>query len=248
MLADNQAALVSAPIAEEPRRLKERVPHIEPLFEDGIFVEKYSRNMKRSAGPDFRPIVRYTLDQLRDVPQPHVLELGPGPGWVGITVAQKRQDAQVTGIDVSEAYTEIANQNARSMRLEQRVSFRQGDARSLHDFSDNSIDAVISNQSFHYWDPPAIVLNEIARVLKPGGVFCIGDDRRDLTPMASMIVAVTKWFMHPQIRRSWMSSIQGCYTADEVSSIFEQSDLKEFWELKLGARMFMARGRLATLD
>ena len=159
MLAEDQADLASVPDTEKPRKSNERVPHIEPLFENGIFVENYSRNMKRSAGPDFRPIVQYTIDQLVDVPHPHILELGPGPGWIGIEVAQKRHDARVTGIDVSEAYTEIANQNAKSKRLERRVLFRQGDARSLHDFAKHSIDAVISNQSFHYWEPPAIVLN-----------------------------------------------------------------------------------------
>lgn len=221
-----------------------RVPHIEPLFEDATFVSEYSRLTKRYAGPDYEPILKFTLAELQGVDQPRILELGPGPGWIGITLAKRRKDARVTGIDISTTYVEIANQNAAHEGVDGRVDFRKGDAGRLDDFADGSIDAVVSNQSFHYWEPPGNVLREIARVLKPNGVFCIGDDRRDLTLTARIVIMLTKWLLTSSVRESWMRSLQGSFTSHEVRAIIAQSELARHAEVKLYPRMFFVQGRL----
>ncbi|PQO26596.1 class I SAM-dependent methyltransferase [Blastopirellula marina] len=240
--------LEQSPVTSQaPQQLKtndDRIPHIEPLFEDATFVSEYSRLTKRYAGPDYEPILKYTLAQLKEVEQPRILELGPGPGWIGITLAKRRKDARVTGVDISSTYVEIANQNAAHEGVDDRVDFRKGDACRLEDFPDGSMDAVISNQSFHYWEPPENVLREVVRVLKPNGVFCIGDDRRDLTFMASLIVMLTKWFLTANVRESWMRSLQGSFTSKEVQAILEHSDLHGHAEVKLYPRMFFVQGRL----
>ncbi|TWT30624.1 class I SAM-dependent methyltransferase [Blastopirellula retiformator] len=235
---------VTSPAPEDVTGEISRIPHIEPLFEDVEFVSEYSRLTKRYAGADYEPILKFALAELKQVEQPRVLELGPGPGWIGISLAKRRKDIRVTGIDISNTYVDIANENAAHEGVDDRVDFRKGDACSLDDFADGTLDAVISNQSFHYWEPPTAVLREVARVLKPNGVFCIGDDRRDLTFLASFIVLLTKWFLTASVRESWMRSLQGSFTAAEVKEIIERSELKHDAQIKLYPRMFFVQGRL----
>jgi ubiquinone/menaquinone biosynthesis C-methylase UbiE len=124
--------------------------------------------------------LNYLARQLDPGQPTHVLEIGPGPGWIGIQLAQSHPAVQVTGIDISAAFVMIANENSRREGVADRVTFTLGDATQMEGLADDSFDAVFSNQSFHYWDPPECVLNQIARVLKPSGVFCIGDDHRDM--------------------------------------------------------------------
>ena len=176
-----------------------------------------------------------------------MLEIGPGPGWIAICMAKRHATMHVTGVDISDEFLQIADENKVSEGVEDRVTFVKGDARQLHDWGEAAFDAVVSNQSLHYWESPRLVLNEIARVLKPGGLFCIGDDRRDLTFTAKIAVGLSKWVLTRQVRRSWMASIAGCYTAREVEELLDDSDLKGQWELRVFSRMVFAQGRVAAL-
>lgn len=225
----------------------ERIPHIEPQFNDAVFVAEYSRLTKRYAFPDYAPITRFTLSSLAEVMQPEILELGPGPGWCGILLARGRTDATVRGLDVSETYVAIANENAKTEGVRDRVSFHVGDACQLGDFQDHSFDAVISNQSFHYWDAPTTILDEISRILKPGGTFCIGADRRDLSYYARFGVRVSKLFLTARVRESWMRSFKGSYTLEEAVRIVEQSKLRDNALIKTYPRMFYIQGQTSSL-
>jgi SAM-dependent methyltransferase len=60
------------------------------------------------------------------------------------------------------------------------LRFRVGDVAALP-FADNSVDLVVSTLSLHHWDDPAAGLNEIVRVLGPGGQAWIYDFRTALT-------------------------------------------------------------------
>lgn len=225
----------------------ERVPHIEPLFDDQPFVASYSRLTRWFAKSDYEPLLEYTLKGVAHLDQPTVLELGPGPGWIAIFMAKRHATMHVTGVDISDEFLQIADKNKVREGVGDRVTFVKGDAGQLHHWGEAAFDAVVSNQSLHYWDSPRLVLNEIAHVLKPGAIFCIGDDRRDLTFAARIAVGLGKWFLTPQVRRSWMASIAGCYTAREVEKLLDDSELKGQWELRVFSRMVFAQGRVSAL-
>ena len=83
----------------------------------------------------------------------------------------------------------IAQRNAGEYGLADRVEYVKGDARNMP-FEDAYFDAVFSNGSLHEWAHPEDILNEIARVLKPGGRYCISDLRRDMNPLVEMVPLV----------------------------------------------------------
>ena len=159
-------------------------------------------------------------------------------------MAGRRNDISVVGLDTSESYVEIANANAVEAGVADRAVFRVGDACSLGDHDDNSLDAVISSQSFHYWETPVEVLNEIGRILKPGGVFYITSDRRDLTLWATIVVTLTKWLLPKSVRESWMRSFQGAFTIAEVREIVGQSELSDVASITTRSRMYSIIGKV----
>jgi len=110
-----------------------------------------------------------------------VLEVAPGPGYFCIELAKLGQYS-ISGLDISHTFVEIANQKAADAGV--RVDFRQGNAASLP-FPDDTFDFLLCRAAFKNFGQPVRALQEMCRVLKPGGRGLIIDLNRDATP-ASM--------------------------------------------------------------
>lgn len=96
-----------------------------------------------------------------------ILDLGAATG--GATAALKKQygRARIVSVDLSQQMLRCC---AKKRRRWSRAAEVQGDAASLP-FAENSFDLVFANLLMPWVDTPATVLKEIARVLRPGGVF-----------------------------------------------------------------------------
>ena len=106
-------------------------------------------------------------------------DLDSGPGHLVIRLAQAAPGLQVTGIDLSDEMLVEAQRYARRSGLEDRIAFKKGDVAQIP-FPDDSLDLVVSTLSLHHWSDPVGALDEIARVLRPGGSFLVFDLRRDM--------------------------------------------------------------------
>jgi SAM-dependent methyltransferase len=104
-----------------------------------------------------------------DVKGKKILDAGCGFGSYSISCAQR--GALVTAVDISPTMIELAKQEAAQVGLE--LDFRVGDTTNLEDIPPDTFDMVISSVAacFHI----ALFFQEMARVLKPGGVFCFSD-------------------------------------------------------------------------
>lgn len=107
-------------------------------------------------------------------PSPYVLEIGTGQGLGAIFLAGKLKDASFIAIDNEHDMVEAAAQNVRGAGLQDRIRVEWGDALAL-DFSDESFDTVISITVLHHVPGYERAVAEVARVLKPGGMFMIMD-------------------------------------------------------------------------
>lgn len=97
----------------------------------------------------------------------HLLDVGSGIGGPARFMAH-RFGCRVTGIDLTAEFCEVARHLTKSMGMESKVDFRQGDALSMP-FADRKFDGAYSmNVSMNIADKPAFY-REIRRVLKPGG-------------------------------------------------------------------------------
>ena len=93
-----------------------------------------------------------------------VLEIGCGLGTDGAQFA--KAGADYTGIDLTEAAIELARRRFECSGLQ--GEFRVADAENL-DFADGSFDLVYSHGVLHHTPDTARAVQEIHRVLKPGG-------------------------------------------------------------------------------
>ena len=112
-----------------------------------------------------------------------VLEVGSGPGRLGVRLAREAPGMTLTGVDISDAMVERAARRAAGAGLSERVRFEVGDVGALP-FADQEFDGVVSTLSLHHWPDPASGLAEIYRVLKPGGEARIYDLAHWLWPPA----------------------------------------------------------------
>jgi SAM-dependent methyltransferase len=114
-----------------------------------------------------------------------VLDLGCGRGLMVVGAARRLQSGDATGVDLWRA-TDLAGNTPAALRANAaaegvagRVRLTTGDMCSLP-FADASFDAIVSRAAVHNVSHPAErrkVLEETARVLRPGGSVVLSDIR-----------------------------------------------------------------------
>lgn len=116
---------------------------------------------------------KFVVAKAGDAGQGRVLDLATGTGDIASLLAQANPHAQVVGGDFSRNMLEEAKKRFAHTKIE----WRECDANNLP-FDDNSFDAVTFGYLLRNVDNTPAVLQEIYRVLKPGGrIVCL-----DTTP------------------------------------------------------------------
>ena len=100
-----------------------------------------------------------------------VLEVAPGPGYLAVEIARLGR-FQVTGLDISHTFVQIASENAREAGV--TVQFRQGDVAHTP-FASESFDLIVCQAAFKNFTLPRSALAEMHRVLRTGGTAVIQD-------------------------------------------------------------------------
>jgi malonyl-CoA O-methyltransferase len=105
------------------------------------------------------------LDLLR-VPPTAVLDLGAGTGLAARAMKRRFRSAKVTAADMAAPMLAVTRRRSRFWRPIRCV---QADARNLP-FEDASFDLVFCNLMLQWVTPPDAALEEMRRVLRPGGL------------------------------------------------------------------------------
>ena len=130
----------------------------------GIVGALIGRKMARGNATE----AAWTVALLDIQPNDQVLEVGFGPGVAVQHAAERATGGGVSGIDYPETMVRAASRrNAAAIRAG-RVALKRGDVAALP-FPDAAFDKAYAIHSIYFWPQPTAALQELWRVLKPGG-------------------------------------------------------------------------------
>lgn len=172
-----------------------------------------------AAGPmrraGLRPIAEFMRG--RDQRNVRLLDVACGTGRFLRQLRIAWPAMQLAGLDLSRSYLDEARRHLRGLRAANLI---QGAAESMP-LSDASMDIVTSVFLFHELPPDVrrSVAAEIARVLKPGGLFVFIDSLQmgDRPPWDGLLEVFPVRFHEPYYRS---------YTTDDLEGIFAEAGLK----------------------
>ncbi len=115
-----------------------------------------------------------------------VLEVGCGRGAGAFFLAKTFSPQEMIGVDLASENIILANKSYQLPNL----SYLQGDSENLP-FADNTFDVIINVESSHCYGSMTKFMQEVARVLKPNGVFSWAD-LRAIADLAKLEVSFQK--------------------------------------------------------
>lgn len=190
---------------------------------EGRVARWYAANTRKSLD-DFKNLARLVASELP--PGSRVLEVAPGPGYFAIELA-RRGDYQVTGIDISKTFVEIAARNAKDAGV--AVDFREGNASEMP-FESGSFDFLLCRAAFKNFSEPVRAVQEMSRVLKPGGKGLLIDLRRDASPndVRKMVDGMGMNFLNRifTLLTFRCMLLKRAYTENEFRAFFSKADFR----------------------
>jgi 2-polyprenyl-3-methyl-5-hydroxy-6-metoxy-1,4-benzoquinol methylase len=116
------------------------------------------------------PWYRSAYSGIRKDARGRLLEIGCGRGEFAIFLAKTLPQIEITAVDFSSSAIAQAQQWAAKENV--KVDFREGDAQAIN-LPSASFDYVVSCECIEHVENPAKVLDEVYRLLKADGRFCI---------------------------------------------------------------------------
>ncbi|MTV26981.1 class I SAM-dependent methyltransferase [Nitriliruptoraceae bacterium ZYF776] len=121
-----------------------------------------------------------------------VLEVGAGTGFFTINLALGGclDGARLEATDISQGMLDVCARNGADHGLE--IVTRQGDAEDLP-YEDETFDLVIGHAFIHHLPVPGKALQEMHRILKPGGTLVIAGEPTHYGDRISRVVKHNTW-------------------------------------------------------
>jgi ubiquinone/menaquinone biosynthesis C-methylase UbiE len=176
---------------------------------------------------DFREFERLARELAKDLPEnARVLEIAPGPGYLSVALA-KLGPFKITGLDISQSFVRMASDYAKREGVVAR--FIHGSASDIP-LEDGMFDLIVCRAAFKNFSEPLKAIDEMHRVLKPGGRAIIIDLRKDaswdeiVAYVDGLHVGATNgWFMKFTFKHMLLKR---AYTEEEMASLAGNSDFK----------------------
>lgn len=165
-----------------------------------------------------------------------VLDVATGTGEPGLTIASQLKNGKVIATDLSEGMLEIANENAMKRGL-RNFETKACDVCELP-FVDNSFDAVSARFGFMFFPDMDLAINEMVRVVKPGGriatsVWNVPEKNFWITAVMGTINSLMK--LPPPVPGA--PGMFRCAKDGLMTDLFKQAGLKNIVQKEVGGKL-----------
>ncbi len=176
-------------------------------------------------------LTRRTAELLALEPGMHLLDVSSGRGTQAVYYAC-HFGVTVVGVDLADDMLAAARTRAAAAGLAGRVTFQKGDSQSLP-FTDVCFDAVVNECAVGIPDDSQKVLDEMVRVLKPGGALAIHESlwRRSL-PEAEKSELAERYGTTPLAAGEWKAMLRKAGVAEIIAEIEPWSRPEMFWNIR----------------
>lgn len=107
------------------------------------------------------------------------LEMGAGPGFLAVMLAERCPDIDFTLVDLSPDMAEVAHEYIAKKKISFNYRYLVGDVADTVFMAElGTYDCVYTTFSLHHWRDPETGLKNLWNVISPGGVLVIHDFRR----------------------------------------------------------------------
>lgn len=205
---------------------KKRIPEEEKSLTKE-FLEAYDRYayQRRLHIEDFyeRVVHSFKNDTL--------LEVNSGWGYTAIEILKRGPFLNLVALVEADPVMDQARKKIYREGLVERITLVKGQNQDMP-FENNSFEGVISTNAFHSWSSPSLIVREMLRVVKPGGLVLMIDLRRNADEaIAEYLVREMKKNQTPDglyafdtFVKAWRSS----YVRKEVAKIMKAAGAHDF--------------------
>ncbi len=148
--------------------------HIASMFDDiAPTYDKLNHILSLNVDKSWRrKAVKRLRQSLANVSNPKILDVACGTADSTIQIAKSIENAEISGIDISDGMLKIGEEKVEQQGLSDRISFLKSPAENI-DFQDNTFDAVFVAFGVRNFSDRMKGLGEIMRVLKTNGTLMV---------------------------------------------------------------------------
>jgi ubiquinone/menaquinone biosynthesis C-methylase UbiE len=104
----------------------------------------------------------------------NVLDVGTGTAQIPIALCKRHPTGHAIAIDLAQHMLRVGQANLEKAGLTERIKLQLCDAKAMP-FAAATFDAVVSNSIVHHIPEPFAVIQEMVRVVQPGGLLFVRD-------------------------------------------------------------------------
>jgi SAM-dependent methyltransferase len=193
-----------------PRRIEQKEEAIGGVEE----ARKYAEAHKKYARLMYRAL-------LKDLQALHIsgdyLEMGAGPGFLAIMIAERNPDVSITAVDLSLDMATVANEYINERKLQDRIHYVVGDAGDQDMMAGlGKFDLVYSTFSLHHWKDPETSISNLWNAVKDKGILYIHDFKR------------VWWLCFWPLKGGEIDSIRASYTPKELRTTLQKLGITDY--------------------
>lgn len=154
-----------------------------------------------------------SLRQLLDGLSGMILDVGCASGMLTDKIKKESPEARVFGVDLYKEAITYAQRNYPN------ITFEVADAHKLP-FPARTFDVVIATETLEHLHDPQSAIREIWRILKPEGIFIVGQDTDN------WLFRLIWWLWTKSKGKVWRGVHVSCMNPQELSSLLQISGFK----------------------
>jgi len=193
-----------------PQRIEQKEEAIGGVEE----ARKYAQAHQKYAGLMYRAF-------LKDLKALHIsgnyLEIGAGPGFLAMMIAERNPNVSITAVDLSLDMMAVANEYINERKLQDRIHYVVGDVGD-QDMMERlgKFDLVYSTFSLHHWKDPETSISNLWNAVKDKGILYIHDFKR------------VWWLCFLPLKGGEIDSIRASYTPKEIRAILQNLGIVDY--------------------